>query len=171
VPSLCRDCDATCCRHYTIPITHLDIARVIEGTGMPPDRFVALEDRDVAAQMPLVYLDGQPAQLVLARAADTDACVFLDPVQNRCTIHAHAPAICSIYPFELTGDDPPRLRRRHDVYCAQESRANDEEREQAREAAGQFWTQDIDAYRRLVQRWNFRGAPGGLGAFLEYVVP
>ena len=170
MPSLCHSCDAICCRHYTIPVTHLDIERIRVGAGRPPGDFVATENESVAAQMPLAYLDGQPSQLVLARDPGTDACLFLNPVGNRCTIHQHAPAICRMYPHELGAEPSGRLRRRKDVYCEGDFTLSEAEEREVRDTASRFWTRDLDAYRGLVQRWNFRGGPGDLEAFLVFLL-
>ena len=170
MPSLCLTCDAICCRHYTIPVTHLDIERIRVGTGRRLADFVAVERDDVAEQMPLAYLDGTPSQLVLARDPGTGACLFLDRHANRCSIHEHAPAICRMYPHELDPAPSGRLRRRHDVYCEGDFTLDEAEERQVYDTARRFWSRDIDAYRGLVQRWNFSGGAGDLGAFLVFVL-
>lgn len=166
VTTLCDTCSARCCRLYAIPVTHLDVARLVEHTLRPATEIVEASPDDFADEMPVAYLEGQPAQLVLRRSADGEACVFLDG--DRCQVHAQAPSVCRMYPYVACRDDELQLRQRHDVYCEGDFVLDEAGRRRLMADSDRFWNVELDAYRVLVQRWNVMGGPGGMEALLAF---
>lgn len=164
--TLCDTCHARCCRLYAIPVTHVDVARIVEHTVRPASEFVEASSTDFADEMPVAYLDGQPAQLVLRRGPDGQACIFLEG--ERCRIHAHAPSVCRMYPYVACRDDELQLRQRHDVYCEGDFTLDEEGRRRLMEVSDRFWNVELDAYRGLVRRWNVMGGPGDAEALLAF---
>ena len=162
--SLCDTCSARCCRLYTIPVTHLDVARIVEHTLRPAVELIEATNEVFADEMPVAYLEGQPSQLVLRRVEG--ACLFLDG--DRCRIHEHAPSVCQMYPHVACRDDELQLRRRRDVYCEGEYTLDDSQTRQLMEVSARFWNVELDAYRALVQQWNVMGGPGDAEALLAF---
>jgi Fe-S-cluster containining protein len=165
-PTLCDSCSARCCRLYAIPVTHLDVERIVGHTLRPASEFVEASAVDFADEMPVAYLDGQPSQLVLRRGEDGDACVFLQG--DRCRIHAYAPSVCRMYPYVACRDDQLQLRQRRDVYCEGDFALDEAGRGRLMEVSDRFWNQELDGYRALVQKWNLMGGPGDAEAFLAF---
>ena len=163
----CARCDARCCRHYAIHVLPHEAEAIAEHLGQPIESVVALELEALAPELPVVYIDGQPSQLVLARDPDSGACAFLDAAMDRCTIHDHVPYICQMYPFTVIGDDPPLIRLKQDIYCVPEYPLTAARERRARSISPPFWGAGVDAYRRSARDWNFGGAAGGLVEFLE----
>jgi len=165
-PTLCDTCAARCCRLYTIPLTHVDVARIVEHTLRPAGDFVDATSRDFADEVPVACLEGKPSQLVLRRAEDGQACVFLD--DEKCRIHEAAPRVCQMYPYVACRDDELQLRQRRDVYCEGDFVLDDEGTRQLMEVSDRFWNLELDAYRALVRRWNIMGGPGDAEALLAF---
>jgi hypothetical protein len=66
-----------CCRRYWIPVTHIDVARIAEFTGMKPRDFLALFPKDMAADWdePVIKLRDGEYYLVLKKRLD-GTCIF-----------------------------------------------------------------------------------------------
>jgi len=168
LPEPCASCDATCCRHYAIFVLPSELERIATETGRDPASLAEFEIHELARDMPAVFLDGEAGQLILATDDEGEACALLDPATLRCTIHAIRPFVCRMYPFTGDPGDPVPIRLREDIYCPGDFPLTAVEEEELRRAYVQFWTREIDRYRRQVQRWNHGGAPGGLQAFLAF---
>jgi len=164
----CQGCDATCCAHYAIHVLPAEVEHIAAHLGRAPATFVELEHESLSPELPAAFLEGGPAQLALKRDPDTDACAFLDGAARRCTIHAHRPYICRMYPFKVGDDGRFVLTLRQDRYCPGPFPLGDDEARVLREEARRFWTRDLDAYRVQVQRWNHGLPSGGLEAFLAF---
>lgn len=162
--TLCDTCSARCCRLYAIPVTHIDVQRIVEHTLRPASDFIVSSETDFADEMPVAYLQGRPSQLVLRRV--DDACVFLDG--DRCCIHEVAPSVCRMYPYVACRDDELQLRQRHDVYCEGDFVLDEAQQRDLMEHSDRFWNQELDAYRALVQRWNVMGGPGDVEELLAF---
>lgn len=94
--SPCREhgCRA-CCFDTRMPLLPGDIARLAQASGKPPEAFT-------------VTAPGEPPRL----ANRDGACTFLGP--DGCTVYAHRPAGCRIYPLVL---DPESGRGVLDADC------------------------------------------------------
>jgi uncharacterized protein len=164
----CLTCDAGCCQRYAIYVLPEEVARIAADRGLPRTEVAGVETVDLAPELPVVYLEGQPAQLVLARDPATGACVFLDGETGRCTIHDIAPYICQMYPHTATGDLEPRIRLLNDILCpADFPLTTDRERELA-DLSLEFWNRRVNDYRRAAQRWNLQLTGGGLMDLLAF---
>jgi Fe-S-cluster containining protein len=157
-----------CCRHYAIFVLPVEVERLAEATGRPPAELVEVETHELARDMPAVFLDGVPGQLILATDDDGEACGLLDPETHGCTVHELRPYVCRMYPFAGDPGDPVPIRLRGDIYCPDEFPLDADGEDDLRRVYLGFWTQDLDRYRRQVQRWNHGGACGGLSEFLTF---
>jgi Fe-S-cluster containining protein len=98
----CTEC-GECCRRFRVPLTGADVARLCAATGQPAEAFVEWLPPEA------VDMTGEPGSFVrvaegrrlltLAHVAGR-GCQFLD--ENRCTVHAHRPTTCRVYPFDVT---------------------------------------------------------------------
>ncbi len=164
----CLSCDAVCCRRYAIYVIPADIRRIADHLDRPPADFVTVETVDLAPELPVVYLDGRPSQLVLAPAPGGEDCLFVDPATRRCTIHDHAPYICRMYPHTVAGEREPEIRLKNTILCPAPFPLSADLREELLELSMGFWNVDVQAYRLAAQRWNVGGAEGGLAAFVAF---
>jgi Fe-S-cluster containining protein len=91
-----------CCRRYWIPVTHIDVARIAEFTGMKPRDFLALFPRDMAADWdePVIKLKDGEYYLILKKRLD-GTCIFNKWVGDKliCSVHPVKPNVCRYYPF------------------------------------------------------------------------
>ncbi len=166
----CLDCDAACCGHYAIYMTHRDVLRLARATGRRPATFCAAEYQVLSPHLPAARLSGRDAQLVLASAPGRDACLFQDSATGRCRVHDDAPAICRQYPFEVVDGTFDSLRQRRDVLCPAPFPLDEPARRAMLRDARRFWTRELPAYRRRVAAWNRRRrSPDTLEAFLDAV--
>ena len=93
----CAGCSA-CCRGMgtSVVLDPYDVHRLVSGTGIP---FEALLQK----QLELNVVDGVILPN-LKMAGETEACSFLTE-EGRCTVHAHRPGICRIFPLGRLYED------------------------------------------------------------------
>ncbi len=163
----CLRCDARCCRRYAIYVLPHEVARLASALGRPRASLAAAETADLAPELPVVYLEGQPAQLALARSPE-GACTLLDTTTDRCTAHGIAPYICRMYPHTATGDEGPRIRQLNEVLCPEPFPLPPEREQELVALSMPFWNEQVNEYRRRAQQWNLRLDGGGLDAFLAF---
>lgn len=105
VPEPCASCGGKCCNRFAVPITHLDVLRLVEFTGKKPHEFCSLEDSQNISQNPypriFVQEGGKLAEkLLVLKRNKTNWCVFFAR-SNGCSVHGGRPAVCRAYPFSL----------------------------------------------------------------------
>lgn len=93
----CNSC-GSCCKHFNINITHLDIERILVHR---PDLkvldfvdFSYSEDKDDNESFISTY---GKRQITLKHEANSKGCVFLK--DNMCSIHTFKPLVCRVWPF------------------------------------------------------------------------
>lgn len=93
----CAGCSA-CCRGMgsSVVLDPFDVYRLVNGTGI---RFEELLQK----QLELNVVDGVILPN-LKMAGESEACAFLSE-EGRCTIHAHRPGICRIFPLGRLYED------------------------------------------------------------------
>lgn len=112
-----------------MPVTHVDVARLVEGTGREPSAFtvwlapgeVDMEGEpggfvDVTAGKRLLVLTQQGTATAEERGAD---CVFWRENEG-CSVYPHRPTACRVYPFEpekAPEEARVHLRVHPDVMC------------------------------------------------------
>lgn len=100
----CRRC-GDCCRAVRVPVTHFDLARLVQATGLEPSAVVewlAPEEIDMTGEPETFVRLRAGRRLMVLRHRD-GGCVFLD--RDRCVAHAVRPLPCALYPFVL--EEPP----------------------------------------------------------------
>jgi Fe-S-cluster containining protein len=117
VPSLrnlrfrCTGC-GNCCKDPLLPLTDTDLSRIVAHTGQTAADVVRWVDRGG------IDMDDEPEAFVMLRQGKRvmvlgqkrGACQFLDG-DNRCTIYAHRPDGCRVFPFDPTFGRDGTLRR------------------------------------------------------------
>ena len=142
--------------------------RIAADRNQPRTEVAAAETVDLTSELPVVYLEGKPAQLVLARDPESGACVFLDEDNSRCTIHDLAPYICQMYPHTATGDAGPRIRQLNEVLCPDPFPLEPTRERELAALSLEFWNERVNLYRSAAQRWNLRLDGGGTEALLAF---
>ena len=107
IPEPCASCGGKCCNRFAVPITHLDVARLVEFTGKKPHEFCSLEDAQNISQNPypkvFVMEEGKLVEkLLVLKRNKNNWCVFFAR-SNGCTVHNARPVVCRAYPFSLFG--------------------------------------------------------------------
>lgn len=98
-----------CCKRYWIPVTHLDLARILEFVNMSLEELIDLKSVEVYGnypQIPQVLVNGRLYYLSL-RDREDGSCIFLDEEKGVCLIHPAKPIVCRFYPFtyKIAGDE------------------------------------------------------------------
>ncbi len=89
-----------CCKRYWIPVTHLDVLRLIMyGNYDPLDVLEPLETSIYPAplEVPTVRFDNGEYYIALRMKLD-GSCIFLD-YTGKCRVHEYKPMVCRFYPF------------------------------------------------------------------------
>jgi len=93
-------CDGQCCKHYWIPITHLDLLRLQIYGGIKVDEsIVEIKDSEEYELdlYPPIRINNKRYYLALASRED-GTCIFLRS-DGKCSIHEFKPLVCRFYPF------------------------------------------------------------------------
>ncbi len=85
----CAKCPGYCCSYAVIPVKRSDIGRLARHFGVP---------FDTAAERFTKVVDGQVCLRHRRDEVYASTCMFLDPVQRRCTVYEARPWICRTYP-------------------------------------------------------------------------
>jgi Fe-S-cluster containining protein len=100
----CNGC-GNCCRALRVAITHHDLERLVAATGRNATSLVEWLGPDA------VDMTGEPGSFVELRegrrlmvlAHRAGSCQWLDANQ-RCSVYAHRPRDCRLFPFDLSRD-------------------------------------------------------------------
>lgn len=87
--------DGRCCRVYWVPVTHLDVFRIVYYGDLKPRGFLRLHV-DASSNTPSIKIKGREYYLALKRSVNR--CVFLLD-NGKCSIHEFKPLTCRFYPF------------------------------------------------------------------------
>jgi Fe-S-cluster containining protein len=173
----CTDC-GNCCTDTLVPLTHADVRRLRQGTGLPASAFLnfckASEFADRAEGLAFIELEQGPRVMVLKRQYDLgqerEACYFFK--DNRCTVYEHRPITCRNWPFDLTMDSSGRRLTRmainKELPCPYEL---DGEPMKPSELIKTWKKDDAQDYRfmKVVDRWNDLFAGGTEAEFFAYL--
>ena len=97
-----------CCKRYWIPITHIDIARIVKYGGYDVESFIALFNKDMTTgwDYPEIRMRDGVYYLILKKKVD-GTCIFNEWVNGNliCKIHKFKPLTCRFYPFVYWVED------------------------------------------------------------------
>ncbi len=97
----CTRC-GNCCRQFRVPLTDVDLARLVLATGRPPSELVdwlSPTEVDMTGE-PESFVVLPEGRRLMTLAWRDEACRFL--AANECSVHADRPMSCRGYPFSVT---------------------------------------------------------------------
>lgn len=153
----CTGC-GNCCRDLRVPLTHVDLQRLLRDGERTASEIVAWLPTDevdlIGEPGSLVLLDTGYALMALAQRAG--ACVFLDS-DERCTAYAARPGNCQLYPFVASFGRRGGIRRLRLLAGTQCDHARDGQNDvhALRDADERRWAEHR-SYLALISRWNRR---------------
>lgn len=172
----CTEC-GNCCSDTFVPITDLDVRRLMDGTGMKAEdivTFFAPDDfEDKGEGLSFANLDGGRFTLGLQKRHDKangrDACKFFR--DNRCSVYEHRPVTCRVWPFTLsfdaTGRRVTRLSINPALPCPYEL---DGKNSLAQLTSNWNWDDKQDVHwSAKVAEWNRTHTKGSRREFLEFL--
>lgn len=93
----CESC-GSCCKHFNVNVTHLDIKRILENrSDLTVKDFVTTTFSDDKEDNESFISTYGKRNLALKKKKDSKECLFLDG--NRCSIHFFKPLVCRVWPF------------------------------------------------------------------------
>lgn len=93
----CESC-GSCCKHFNVNVTHLDIKRILENrSDLTVEDFVTTTFSDDKEDNESFISTYGKRNLALKKKKDSKECLFLDG--NRCSIHFFKPLVCRVWPF------------------------------------------------------------------------
>lgn len=172
----CTEC-GNCCSDTIVPISHLDLKRLIEGTGLKAldiCTFYAPDDfDDKGSGLQFANLDGGRYTLGLRKRFDKendrDSCSFFK--DNRCSVYEHRPVTCRVWPFTLgfdsTGKRVTSLSINAALPCPYEL---DGKNTVSQLAANWSWdNKQDDVWGARVAEWNRTHSKGSEEEFLTFL--
>jgi len=153
----CTSC-GNCCRELRVPLTHADLRRLVDGSGLAANEvveFMPSEAVDLTGEPgSLVLLDHSAGHALMALAQRAGACRFLAE-DERCTVYAARPASCRLFPFNPSFGRRGGLRRLRLLGGANCDGAQDGENHPhaLREADRVRWAEH-QSFLEQIARWN-----------------
>lgn len=149
----CSLCTALCCKKYLITVTSFDVLRIVQKSGRKAGEFARLSDPKILNRdndAVLECYEGKERYDYLL-TLKSRPCIFLG-TDNRCSIHAFAPWVCTLYPHR--SDDGKVTAR---ALCPSLARLMFMVKKP--DVAVEAYQQQMQAYKKIVKRWNrLRGA-------------
>lgn len=107
----CTEC-GNCCKDPILPLTDVDVKRIMAGTGDSPDDIIKWVDRNA------IDMDDEPEAFVMLRQGKRvmtmrqgrGGCRYLG-ADDRCNIYSIRPLGCRAFPFDPTFKRDGTLRR------------------------------------------------------------
>jgi len=172
----CTDC-GNCCTDTLVPVTHLDIKRLMLGTKLPASQiaefYKSSEFADEGEGLQFVELDLGARVMCLKKRYDEkeerEACKFYR--DQRCTVYEHRPVTCRVWPFTLSLDSEGRRITKMSINdalpCPYELDGMNEPKQLIKN-----WTwddQQDDEWEKSVKLWNDTHAGGSAEEFFKFL--
>ena len=174
----CTGC-GNCCRDPLLPLTDADLRRILDETGLTPQRVVKwVTSREIdLAPGSENFVSLRTGSKVMVLRHTRGHCRFLGS-DNRCTIYSIRPLGCRIFPFDPDfgrNDRLVRLRMIDATDCPYDSDGKNDVRELLR--LHRATESELGSYHARVAAWNReqkqrkrRGqSPSPAAAFLRYL--
>ena len=169
----CNQC-GNCCR-LRIPITDDDAYRLMDGTGMPAERFIQFFKKSDFGSTPgqIAWVKFGPRERdkkAMCVRETGDRCYFLR-VKKGCIVYEHRPIVCREHPFDLTLDGDDRKIesiKMNDICKCSRTLDGKVDKRYIKKIHKQSLAQD-ESYFAKVRRWNRRKAYGTERDFLKYL--
>ncbi len=116
----CFSCSGRCCYDIIVPVSFMDIGRLVRAQGLAPDEIVEpwKERTPTASGIAIDDTDDRYLPILQRNPREPAACAFLVHVADeikRCGMYADRPEVCRVYPFTMASG---ALDRRDDARCA-----------------------------------------------------
>ncbi len=149
-----------CCKRYWIPVTHVDVFRIAEYSGLSPEQFVTFFDKEMTTgwDYPEIRLANGRYYMILAKRPD-GSCIFNRYAENGrliCSVHPVKPLVCRFYPFVYWVKDDVVYFEVLDKaigYCPGLGRGSYHEFSIETKAVEEI-RRAKEEYRRIVSKWN-----------------
>ncbi len=160
----CKSCTARCCRGLAVVLTIPEAKRMVADTGLSPEDFLEFSSNVNSRETPhypLLVRRGDAVEeyfIVLLRRRKVD-CIFLDD-DLTCTVYAHRPHVCRLYPFELDGGN-----QKKNCLCPVKFEKEDGTGETAKALQ-----EDLILHGKIARQWGakFGNEPPDMRRFGEY---
>ena len=151
----CTECGA-CCKSLRVAVTHHDVVRLVQATGMKASELVAWlapDEVDMTGEPDtFVELGGGRRLLVLAQR--DGACTLLG-ADNRCRAYAARPRDCELFPFDPRLAPDGSLEGLELLPLSTCEAASDGVNDAAELAASHARRErELHEYRQRVRAWN-----------------
>ena len=169
----CLACEGRCCTAYIVPLTGLDVWRIVQAQRLAPELFIQREPEDYPTSAGFLLRPNGPTFAIALRhqydRRNERPCIFLMQLREgigRCGIYAHRPLACQTYPMQLK---PAGVAARDDMLCPAGSWMGiGEHPHEWRERLNQQ-DHEWERYAQVVQAWNIavRSQPADAGFVLD----
>ena len=151
----CRGC-GTCCRLFVVTVSHFDIYRIMDKTGLHPKEFIQMSESDGKDDKEaLTYIHGRKCMALKHLPEEQDACRFLDQ-DNLCSIHEAKPGVCKTWPLDFNNQQEMVWIHRHKKvvkeYCAFNSYQKRDQKLLSQEI--HVYNIERQLYMEIVSEWN-----------------
>jgi Fe-S-cluster containining protein len=96
----CSGC-AVCCTEPVVPVTHQDVARIMNANGHTAKEIVRFFDADevLADRRIPLWVELRQGRRLMGLRKQRGRCLFLQ--RGRCQIYPHRPVTCRLFPFNV----------------------------------------------------------------------
>ena len=161
-----------CCRVPVVPITHKDLERLVEFTGMSPNEIVRFcpfseMEYDPESNLWIRFRYGKHAMVLRKKA---QKCVFQTPAKS-CSAYEARPQTCRTFPYSVDTDDSENveINLNENVDCSAVPCSEAHVDVDALLSDNLKETCEDEEYHNLVRRWNNSKNKGGTADFLKYI--
>ncbi len=168
----CKGC-GTCCKLW-IPVTDEDVARLMAGTGLPPEKLVDFIEPSRFGVCPgtitwVKFGPGKKDRKAMCLREIRNQCLFLRA--NRCVAYEHRPLVCREHPFILTLDQTGRRIKTIELnqVCVCSHTLDGKMRKRDLKKFHLWSLRQDQRYAEKVRRWNRRKTYGDEQDFLRYL--
>jgi Fe-S-cluster containining protein len=172
----CTDC-GNCCTDTIVPVTHLDLKRLMLGTKLKPSEIVEFykssEFADDGEGLHFVELDMGRRVMGLKKRFDEkeqkEGCKFY--LDQRCTVYEHRPVTCRVWPFTLSLDDEGRRITKMEINDALPCPFELDGKNQPKDLIRNWkWDDNQDEeWEVSVKNWNLGHKGGSPEAFFKFL--
>ena len=172
----CTDC-GNCCTDTIVPITHLDVKRMMLGTKLPATEIVefykASEFADEGEGLHFAELDMGRRVMGLKKRFDEkeerESCKFY--LDQRCTVYEHRPVTCRVWPFTLSMDSSGKRLTKMEINNALPCPFELDGKNDPKQLIKNWdWDDHQDEeWEKSIKGWNAEHAGGSVEDFFKYL--
>jgi len=175
----CKMC-GYCCTRYWIPITHLDMLRLVIYGNVEVSNAIELKNAKIyhSKKFPKIKLRRGEYYLALREKKGSSSCIFLTD-DGRCSVHEYKPLTCRFYPFvyivQKDGTIKISINEKAINECPGiilDNKPVDRDIVNSLTRLARVRLIELDLYRNLVNEWNseLNGPFSRARDFIEYAL-